>query len=203
MLEIIYSDDAFIAVNKPTGLLSVPGRGPDKQDCVYHRVLEKFPDALVVHRLDMETSGLMLFARTPEAQRNISMQFEKREIHKTYIAIVEGLLEPAAGMINSPMRKDMEHSLPPRHIIDFEQGKKAITKWKVVEQGDNTTRVELYPQTGRSHQLRVHMLALGHPIVGDPIYGRRAGRLMLHARLLELTHPVTGEPIHLDCAAPF
>ena len=201
MLEIIYQDETFIAVNKPTGLLSVPGRGPDKQDCVYHRVLEQFPDALVVHRLDMETSGIMLFARTPEAQRNISMQFEKREIRKTYIAIVDGLLEPITGMIDHPMRKDMEHSLPPRHIIDFEQGKKAITEWKVLEQGNNTTRVELYPQTGRSHQLRVHMLALGHPIVGDPIYGTRADRLMLHAQLLELAHPVTGEPIKLDCPA--
>ncbi|MEE9368383.1 MAG: RluA family pseudouridine synthase [Pontiella sp.] len=202
-MEIIYKDEVFLAVNKPTGLLSVPGRGPDKQDCVYHRVLEQFSDALVVHRLDMETSGLMLFARTPEAQRNISMQFEKREIHKTYIAIVEGLLDLAVGMINHPMRKDMEHSLPPRHIIDFEQGKKAITEWKVMGQGKNTTRVELYPQTGRSHQLRVHMLALGHPIVGDPIYGTRADRLMLHARLLELAYPATGEPIRLDCPAPF
>ena len=203
MFKIVHHDEAFFAVNKPTGLLSVPGRGPDKQDCVYHRVLDQFPDALVVHRLDMETSGLMLFARTPEAQRNISMQFEKREIHKTYVAIVEGMLEPAAGMIDSPMRKDMEHRLPPKHIIDFEQGKKAITKWKVLEREKNTTRVELYPQTGRSHQLRVHMLALGHPIIGDPIYGTRADRLMLHAETLELKHPASGEAIRLECPAPF
>ncbi|VGO21829.1 Ribosomal large subunit pseudouridine synthase A [Pontiella sulfatireligans] len=203
MLEIIYSDDALVVVNKPTGLLSVPGRGPDKQDCLYHRMLEQFPDALMVHRLDMDTSGLVLFARTPEAQRNLSMQFEKREISKTYIAVVEGVIEKKVGMVDFPMRKDMAHSLPPRHVVDCVRGKKALTEWKVLERTETTTRVALFPQTGRSHQLRVHMECIGFPIVGDPIYGTPAERLMLHAQSLEFRHPETGEPIRLECPAPF
>lgn len=203
MLEIIYQDKSCIAVNKPTGLLTVPGKGPDKQECLYRRVLEKFPGALMVHRLDMDTSGLVLFARSPEAQRNLSMQFEKREIEKTYAAIVEGVIEKKVGMVDFPMRKDMEQRLPPKHIVDCVRGKKAVTEWKVLERYENTTRVALFPKTGRSHQLRVHMQSIGFPIVGDPIYGCPAGRLLLHAQSLELTHPLTGEPIRLECPAPF
>ncbi|HEY5621863.1 MAG TPA: RluA family pseudouridine synthase [Pontiella sp.] len=203
MLKIIYQDEAFVAVNKPTGLLSVPGRGPDKQDCLYTRVLERFPEALMVHRLDMDTSGLMLFARSPEVQRHLSMQFDMREISKTYVALVEGVIEKRAGFVDFPMRKDMEQRLPPRHLVDCVRGKKAVTEWKVVERIGSTTRVALYPQTGRSHQLRVHMESIGHPIVGDPIYGRPAERLMLHAESLEFRHPSTGEPVRLTCPAPF
>ena len=203
MLEIIYQDESVLAVNKPAGLLTVPGRGPDKQDCLYHRVLEQFPDALMVHRLDMDTSGLVLFARSLEAQRNLSMQFEKREISKIYVAFVEGVIDQDEGMVDYPMRKDMEQRLPPKHLVDCVRGQKAVTEWKVVERGNDTTRVELSPQTGRSHQLRVHMQSIGHPIVGDPIYGHSAGRLMLHARTLEFRHPVTGEPIRLECPVPF
>ncbi len=203
MLEIIHVDDTFVAANKPTGLLTVPGRGPDKQDCLYRRMLDEFPDALVVHRLDMDTSGLILFARSPEAQRNLSLQFEKREISKTYIAIVEGIIEKNAGMIDFPMRKDMEQRLPPKHLVDCVRGKKAVTEWRVLSRGVATTRVVLFPQTGRSHQLRVHMQATSFPIVGDPIYGTPAERLMLHAQLLEFHHPVSGEPIQLECPAPF
>ncbi len=203
MVEIIYSNEAFLAVNKPTRLLSVPGRGPDKQDCLYARVLEPFPDVLMVHRLDMDTSGLILFARSPEVQRNLSMQFEKREIRKVYTAIVEGLIEKDVGMVDFPMRKDMEQRLPPKHLVDCIRGKKAITEWKVLERGENTTRVALFPQTGRSHQLRVHMESIGHPIVGDAIYGTSAERLMLHAESLEFRHPASGQPIRLECPAPF
>ncbi len=203
MLEIIHSDDAFVAVNKPTGLLTVPGRGPDKQDCLYRRVLEKFPDALVVHRLDMDTSGLILFARSPEAQRNLGKQFENREISKTYIAVVAGVIEKNTGMVDFPMRKDMEQRLPPKHLVDCVRGKKAITEWRVLERGAQTTRVALFPKTGRSHQLRVHMQAIGFPIVGDPIYGIPAERLMLHAQSLEFLHPLSGEPIRLECPSPF
>ena len=203
MLEIIHSDEAFVAVNKPTRLLTVPGRGPDKQDCLYHRVLELFPDALVVHRLDMDTSGLILFARSPEMQRNLSMQFEKREISKTYIAVVEGDIEDNIGRVDFPMRKDMEQRLPPRHVVDCVRGKKALTEWRVLSRGATTTRVELFPKTGRSHQLRVHMESIGFPIVGDPIYGTPAERLMLHAQSLELSHPVSGTPIRLECPAAF
>jgi len=212
MLEIIHSDDAFLAVNKPTGLLTVPGRGVDKRDCLYHRVLERFSDALVVHRLDMDTSGLILFARSPEAQRSFGNQFENREVAKTYIAIVEGIIEKNDGMIDFPMRKDMTQRLPPKHLVDCVRGKKAITEWRVLERGAATTRVALFPKTGRSHQLRVHMQAIGFPIVGDPIYGSPAPkdrgslgseRLMLHAQSLELRHPVTGEPFQLECPSPF
>jgi len=203
MLEILHSDEAFVVVNKPTGLLTVPGRGPDKQDCLYHRVLELFPDALVVHRLDMDTSGLILFARSPEAQRNLSMQFEKREILKVYVAIVEGIIEQNDGMVDFPMRKDMEQRLPPRHVVDCVRGKKAVTEWKVLERGATTTRLALFPKTGRSHQLRVHMESIGYPIVGDPIYGASSKRLMLHAQALELSHPVSGTPIRLECPAAF
>jgi tRNA pseudouridine32 synthase/23S rRNA pseudouridine746 synthase len=202
-LEIIFSDTAFLAVNKPTNLLSVPGRGPDKQDCLYHRVLEQFPDALMVHRLDMDTSGLVLFARSPEAQRNLSLQFEKREISKTYVAIVEGVIEQDEGMVDYPMRKDMEQRLPPKHLVDCVRGKKAVTVWRVLERGESTTRVALFPKTGRSHQLRVHMQSIGHPMVGDPIYGQSAERLMLHAESLSFPHPMTGDPIRLECPPPF
>jgi tRNA pseudouridine32 synthase/23S rRNA pseudouridine746 synthase len=203
MFDIIHNDEAFIAVNKPTGLLSVPGRGPDKQDCLYHLVLKQFSDALMVHRLDMDTSGLVLFALLPEAQRNLSLQFEKRQVSKTYIAIVEGVMEQDEGMIDYPMRKDMEQRLPPKHIVDCVRGKEAVTEWHVLERGESTTRLALFPKTGRSHQLRVHMQSIGHPIIGDPIYGHPAERLMLHAQTLEFRHPITGEPIRLECPPPF
>ncbi|MDF7809070.1 RluA family pseudouridine synthase [Pontiellaceae bacterium B12219] len=203
MLEIIYQDEAFMAVNKPTGLLSVPGRGPDKQDCCLSRVTAQFPDALMVHRLDMDTSGLILFARSIDVQRNISLQFEKREISKIYIALLEGVMEMEEGMVDYPMRKDMEQRLPPKHIVDCVRGKKAMTEWEVLERTDSTTRVALFPMTGRSHQLRVHMNAVGFPIVGDNIYGTAGERLMLHAQTLKLSHPITGESMQLECPAPF
>ncbi len=203
MLDVVYKDEALLAVNKPTGLLSVPGRGPDKQDCCLRRVQDIFPEALMVHRLDMDTSGLILFARSPEVQRSLSLQFEKRGISKTYTALVEGALEPDEGMIDFPMRKDMEQRLPPKHIVDCIRGKKAVTRWRVVERGAAVTRVSLLPETGRSHQLRVHMNALGHPIVGDNIYGTAGERLMLHAAELQLAHPVGGERLILRCPAPF
>ena len=203
MLELIHSDEAFLAADKPTGLLAVPGRGPDKQDCLLNRVLEKYPDARMVHRLDMDTSGLILFARMPEAQRNLSLQFEKREVSKTYIALVEGIVEKNAGRVDFPMRKDMGQRLPPKHLVDCVRGKPALTEWKVLERGRATTRIALFPRTGRSHQLRVHMESIGHPIVGDPIYGSPSNRLMLHAQSLELRHPATGEPLRLECLAPF
>ncbi len=202
-MNLIYQDKSFLAVNKPTSLLTVPGRGPDKQDCLYHRLLKEFPDALVVHRLDMDTSGLILFARSPDAQRNLSMQFEKREIQKTYIAMVKGVLPEEHGIIDLPMRKDMEQRLPPKHLIDHENGKKAVTKWLVMTRGASTTRVALFPQTGRSHQLRLHLKSIGFPIIGDPIYGTRAERLMLHAQSLSLFHPDTTELLQLECPAPF
>ncbi len=203
MLETIHIDEAFVAVDKPTGLLTVPGRGADKQDCLYHRIRERFPDALVVHRIDMDTSGLILFARSPEAQRGFGRQFENREVAKTYIALVEGNVEKDSGVVDFPLRKDMEQRLPPKHLVDCVRGKKALTEWQVLERGAGTTRLALFPRTGRSHQLRVHMQAIGHPIVGDPIYGTPSERLMLHAQVLNFHHPLSGEPINLECPAPF
>lgn len=202
-MNIIHSDETLLAVGKPTGLLTVPGRGEGKQECLYHRVLILFPDALVVHRLDMDTSGLVLFARTPAAQRNLSAQFENRQIAKTYVAIVEGRMAEEGGTVDYPLRKDMAQRLPPKHLIDCVRGKKAVTEWQVLERGEQTTRVALIPQTGRSHQLRLHMQAIGHPIVGDPIYGSPAARLMLHAHKLALRHPATGQPLLLECPVPF
>jgi tRNA pseudouridine32 synthase/23S rRNA pseudouridine746 synthase len=131
------------------------------------------------------------------------MQFEKREVHKVYVAIVEGVLEQDEGMVDYPMRKDMEQRLPPKHIVDCVRGKKAVTEWQVLERTPSTTRLALFPQTGRSHQLRVHMEAVGFPIVGDNIYGTPAERLMLHAEKLEMRHPLTNEQVHLECPAPF
>jgi tRNA pseudouridine32 synthase/23S rRNA pseudouridine746 synthase len=157
----------------------------------------------MVHRLDMDTSGLVLFARSLAVQRNLSMQFEKREITKIYIALVAGVIEKNTGQVDFPMRKDMEQRLPPKHIVDCVRGKKAVTEWRVLERTEHTTRIALFPKTGRSHQLRVHMQAIGFPIVGDPIYGTPAARLMLHAQALEFHHPATGEPIRLECPVPF
>ena len=203
MLNLLYSDEFVVVANKPTRLLTVPGKGPDKQDCLYRRVCAEFSDARVVHRLDMDTSGIILFARTAEAQRNLSMQFERRETQKRYVAVVEGLLKEDRGQIEYPLRKDMSQHLPPKHLVDCIRGKKAITEWQVKGRGETTTRVELFPKTGRSHQLRVHMQSLGHPIVGDPIYGHLAARLMLHAEMLAFHHPQTGNSIQLECPAPF
>ncbi len=203
MTEIFYFDDALIAVNKPTGLLTVPGRGADKQDCCLSRLQAEVADVLMVHRLDMDTSGLVLFARSPEVQRNLSLQFEQRAVSKIYIALVEGIIEADSGTVVFPMRKDMEQRLPPKHIVDCVRGKKAVTNWAVIERGENSTRLALFPETGRSHQLRVHMQSIGHPIIGDPIYGIPGERLMLHAETLDLKHPITGERLKLACPAPF
>ena len=203
MVAIVYQDEALVAVDKPTGLLTVPGRGVEKQDCLYTRLLERFPDALMVHRLDMDTSGIVLFARSLEAQRNLSMQFETREVDKVYVAMVEGVVEQDEGMVDYPMRKDMTQRLPPRHIVDCVRGKAAVTEWEVLERGSNTTRLALFPKTGRSHQLRVHMQAIGHPIVGDPIYGQVGERLMLHAHRLVFSHPDTGDSVQIRSFPPF
>ncbi|MCF7849075.1 MAG: RluA family pseudouridine synthase [Kiritimatiellales bacterium] len=198
-----YSDGHLVAVNKPAGVLTVPGRGPDKQDCLFARVCKRFPDALVVHRLDMGTSGLVLFARSAQTQRALGRLFEKREVSKTYIAVVEGVLPEDEGRIELPLRKDMEQRLPPKHLVDCVRGKQAVTRWRVLERLETRTRVELVPMTGRSHQLRVHMQSLGFPIAGDPIYGTPGARLMLHAETLAFCHPADAKPIQFECPVPF
>jgi len=186
-------------VNKPAGLLAVPGRGADKQDCLATRIQQEFPDALVVHRLDMATSGLMLFARGAEMQRRLSQMFRAREVQKRYVAVVVGKLEPATGEVNLPIVADWPNR--PLRKIDVESGKPSLTRFRLLARDvvSDTSRVELEPVTGRTHQLRVHMAAIGHPIPGDSLYGGMAGaspeRLLLHASRLSFVHPISGEPL--------
>lgn len=210
-LRVLYADEALLVVDKPAGLLAVPGRGADKQDCVAARMQREYVGALIVHRLDMATSGLMLMARGAAAQRTLSQAFEQRAVHKRYVAVVEGLLQPAPdgwGLIDLPIIVDWPRR--PLRIIDAERGKPSTTRWQVLQSDAalRTTRLALEPITGRSHQLRVHLQALGHPILGDALYGNaqvqaRAPRLLLHACELELAHPATGETLRFRSEAPF
>lgn len=206
LADPLHHDQALLVLDKPSGLLAVPGRGPDKQDSLSSRVQARYPDALIVHRLDMSTSGLMVMALTPAAQRTLSKAFAAREVHKRYIAVVAGLLEPppdAWGMIDLPIIVDWPNR--PRRVVDRVAGKPSQTRWRVLGYENGATRVELEPLTGRTHQLRVHMQALGHPILGDALYGsgQAAQRLLLHAQSLAFAHPATGETVEFDCAPPF
>ena len=207
-LRLHYVDDAIIVVIKPAGLLSVPGRGPDKQDCVIHRVQQDFPQAQIAHRLDMSTSGLLVVARDAAMQQVMYRLFRERAVEKRYIALVAGVVTPESGAIDLPLICDWPNR--PRQMVCFERGKPSQTLYEVLVRDPlkDETRVALTPVTGRSHQLRVHMLALGHPMLGDPFYGdadsqARAPRLLLHAEALSLPHPVSGERVHWACAAPF
>ncbi len=212
-LQIIYEDSSLLVLNKPAGLLSVPGRGDDKQDCLSRRVQSCFPEALVVHRLDMATSGLMLMARNIDVQRTLNHQFEQRVVYKRYLAVVDGCLPPVQkpgswSLIDMPIALDWPNR--PLRIIDMATGKPSQTRWRTVasDKAANTTRVELEPITGRSHQLRVHLLALGHPILGDALYGpetvwARSPRLLLHACTLRLVHPVSNAALCVVSPADF
>src|SRR5574343_933064 len=190
-LDLVHVDEALIVVNKPEGLLSVPGRGEDRRDCMVHRVQQRFPEALTVHRLDMATSGLLVFARGEAMQRALSVLFQDRQVDKRYVAVVKGLLAQDQGEVNLPLIADWPNR--PRQMVCFERGKPSQTLFEVLARDplNDETRVALTPVTGRSHQLRVHMLALGHPMLGDPFYGdadsqARAPRLLLHAETLSL-----------------
>ena len=208
--SVLYSDEALLVLDKPAGLLCVPGKGEDKQDCLSSRVQQHFADARVVHRLDMATSGLLLMARGAAVQRTLNDAFASREVRKRYVAVVDGLLAPLSadwGVIDLPIQLDWPNR--PRRIID-RQGKASSTRWRVLNQNVNaqTTRLELEPVTGRSHQLRVHLQALQHPILGDALYGTagslaKAGRLLLHATRLELTHPVSLQAMVFVSEPPF
>lgn len=201
--DLIYCDDALVVVNKPAGLLAVPGRGEDKQDCLSARLQQEFPDALVVHRLDMATSGLMVFARGVEIQRRLSNMFRDRKVEKHYVAVVAGKLQPETGEVNLPIAADWPNR--PLRKIDAELGKPSLTRYRVVGQDGDTTRVELEPVTGRTHQLRVHMSAIGHPILGDALYGdaTSAPRLLLHASSLSFLHPMSGDSLNFNNLPPF
>ncbi len=204
MILLHYIDDALLVAEKPAGLLSVPGRSAENQDCVVARLQAVYADALTVHRLDQVTSGLLLHARGKDMQVALSMQFEKRQVGKRYEAIVQGLLEDDAGEVDLPLIVDWPNR--PKQMVDHERGKPALTRWRVLSRDTEAqrTRVELEPVTGRSHQLRLHMASLGHPIVGDVLYGAEtAQRVCLHARKLQFTHPVTGEALAFESTTPF
>jgi len=206
-LEILYIDDDLIALNKPSGLLSVPGRGEDKQDCLLSRLQLEYPQALVIHRLDMPTSGILLFALNLELQKRMSMLFEQKKIHKEYIAKVHGIPVQTTGTIDQPLITDWINR--PKQKIDYNNGKPSQTKYRMVSSdNNNNSLILLQPITGRSHQLRVHMSSLGHAILGDDLYGtaqtRNASkRLLLHAQKISFIHPLTNHPITINCKVNF
>ncbi len=204
-LDIIHEDAQIIVVNKPAGLLSVPGKGDHLADCLLARIQASFPQALLVHRLDRDTSGVMVFAQTPHAQRHLGLQFEKRQVKKTYTARLWGRLEPKTGTVDLPLIVDWPNR--PKQMVCHETGRPAVTDWRVKRYEGDTTRVRFLPRTGRSHQLRVHALALGHPILGDPFYAegpaRDFPRLMLHSEELRLKNPEGGISQTFRVPAPF
>ena len=204
-LTILYEDAAILVLDKPAGLLTVPGKLENRQDCLISRLRAARWDALTVHRLDCDTSGVIIFARTKQAQGFLGQEFEQRRAAKTYVARLKGRLEPDSGTVDLPLGSDWDYR--PRQKVDHEHGRPAITDWEVMDRTDRETRVRLSPRTGRSHQLRVHMLALGHPILGDQIYAPETladhKRLMLHAETLALHHPTTGEYVRFAAPVPF
>ena len=208
VINPIFEDEHLLVLDKPSGLLSVPGRGPDKQDCLSKRVQDRYPDALVVHRLDQDTSGLLIMARGIEAQRRISRAFETRQVHKRYVAVVAGnpLLTASTPndegwyTVEGPILLDWERR--PLHII-HPDGKPSRSLWRSLQVGEAASLIELEPFTGRTHQLRVHMQSLGHPMLGDSLYAppevlAMSPRLMLHAKTLGLAHPFTQAPLSFD-----
>ena len=197
-LDILFKDEYLIIINKPSGLLSVPGRGEDKHDCLISRIQTEYSDALIVHRLDMSTSGLMVIARGKELERSLSILFQNRKVNKKYIAIVDGKVKPDHGEINFPLITDWPNR--PKQKIDFTSGKSSQTQYSALsyDEENNTSRIELTPLTGRTHQLRLHMQAIEHAILGDELYANKnavekAPRLLLHARYLSFKHPISGE----------
>jgi tRNA pseudouridine32 synthase/23S rRNA pseudouridine746 synthase len=204
----LFEDDALLVFDKPAGLLAVPGRGDDKQDCLWYRVRQRWPDAQVVHRLDMATSGLMLFARGADLQRRLSRAFAARQIDKHYVAIVAGRMPTAGGRIELPLMADWPRR--PLQKVDALAGKPSITDWQLIGYDDaqQTSRLALQPLTGRTHQLRLHLAAIGHPILGDALYAppdiaERAPRLLLHACALAFEHPLGETRLQLRCEPPF
>jgi len=214
--RVQHADEWLLVVDKPAGMLSVAGRGPAGEDCLHGRLCRRWPDAMVVHRLDMATSGLMVFARGAQAQRILSRAFAERAVDKRYVAVVAG--RPQAGepdsegwtTIDLPLAADWPAR--PRQKVDAVNGRPSLTRWRMAEVArcawEGGTRLELQPVTGRSHQLRVHLSTIGHPIVGDTLYAPApiagaAPRLLLHAERLALAHPADGRPLSWRCAAPF
>jgi len=205
-LDVIHQDEEILVLNKPSGLLTVPGKAAEHADCLELRAQGQFPSSRIVHRLDMDTSGVVIMAMNAEAHRHLGLQFERRHTAKTYIADVFGSVAQDQGSVDLPLRCDWPNR--PMQMIDHEQGRNAQTNWRVCERHENWTRMELTPITGRSHQLRVHMLAIGHPIMGDRFYAtgealNMADRLLLHARALTVHHPKGGERVSFEASLPF
>lgn len=228
-IEILYEDAHLLAVNKPAGLLSVPGIGEEKRDCLIARMMQRIPEARIVHRLDRDTSGVMVLARDADTHRELSRQFQDREVVKRYVAVVAGHVEQDEGEIDLPLGKDPDPARKPRQLIDHEHGRWAITRWRVLEravtplplgeggepagadepgEGFPISRLQLQPITGRSHQLRLHLQTIGHPILGDDLYAppevlAAAERLLLHATYLMVTDPYTAAPHEFRSTTPF
>ncbi|WP_374404497.1 RluA family pseudouridine synthase [Niveibacterium sp.] len=208
-LSVLYLSDQLIVVDKPSGLLSVPGRHPGKEDCLSRRVQAQFPDAMIVHRLDMGTSGIIVMGRGAKALRELSRQFQERRVRKSYQALVDGCWSvAAAGEIGLPIGVDQAN--PPKQKVDHAAGRPCLTRYRVLDSSGipGVSRIALEPITGRLHQLRVHMEAMGHPIIGDDFYGTpascaKAERLMLHACQIEFEHPETGTLLRVECPPPF
>lgn len=207
-LTLLLADEQLVAVDKPSGMLSVPGRGPERADCAASRVQAAFADALIVHRLDMGTSGVLVFGRGAAAQRALSVAFAERRVDKRYVAVVAGSPSADEGGVSLPLICDWPNR--PRQMVDHERGKPSATLWRVLQRSADgaTTRVELFPLTGRSHQLRVHMQQIGHPIVGDELYAppdvqAMAPRLLLHAECLKLFHPADNRLVTIQSPCPF
>lgn len=205
-VNILFHDNDIIIIDKAPDILSVPGRGADKLDSISHRLSLQFDEIHIVHRLDMATSGIMVFARNKDTLRHLQQQFQHRQTEKSYQAIVAGILTPRQGAINLPMRCDWPNR--PKQMVCYEFGKKSLTRWRVMEYIDGNTRVELLPFTGRSHQLRIHSDALGHPILGDNLYGtdesqQATEHLCLHAQSLSFTHPTNHRWLTFSSPPPF
>ena len=205
-LTVLHEDDDILVIDKPEGLLSVPGKHADLKDCLETRVQNQFENARIVHRLDMDTSGIMVFARNSQALRHLGLQFERRHVRKSYRAHVWGTPKGLTGRIDMPLICDWPNR--PLQKVDFEHGKPSRTDWQKLENRNGISILDLHPVTGRSHQLRVHLMALGHPILGDRFYApdqahQAAPRLMLHALTLEFYHPNGGERIKFTANCPF
>jgi tRNA pseudouridine32 synthase/23S rRNA pseudouridine746 synthase len=201
--RLLHADGAVLVWDKPSGLLSVPAKPPGPADCLEARARAAFPEALLVHRLDRDTSGVMVFARTRLAQRHLGWQFERRQVTKAYVARVAGVVAGEAGRIELPLICDWPNR--PRQMVCHGRGKPAVTEWRVIGREPGATRLALRPLTGRSHQLRVHLMAIGHPILGDAFYGDAgaADRLQLHAERLGFRHPDGGAPVEFAVDVPF
>ncbi|KZX01450.1 pseudouridine synthase [Pseudoalteromonas luteoviolacea] len=205
-IEILYQDEHMLVINKPSGLLTVPGKDPKHADSAITRINRVYPDAKIVHRLDMATSGVLCLAMHKEAHRFLSIQFQDRLTKKRYVARVHGQLEQLNGSVDLPLICDWPNR--PKQKVCHESGKPSLTHFEVIEHEANATRVSLTPITGRSHQLRVHMQSLGHVILGDRLYAQgdalaAAKRLQLHAQMLQICHPVSGDMMHFEAPDPF